>query len=93
MTFREAFITACDLNPNATRGHRRRIERARKADPRRPRTRKRWERMEERVRKRYEEETGKKAGEWGDGQMIDWLITNLPAILKIIMSILMMFGL
>ena len=93
MTFRESFILACDLNPAATRGQKRRIERARKADPRNAKTRKRWQRMEARVAKRYEKETGRKVSDWGDGTIIQWLIDNLPAILQLIMSLLMMFGL
>jgi len=93
MTFREAFLIACDQNPKATVGHKRRIARARKADPRNKRVARRWARMEERAVKRYKAETGQTVTDFGDGQFLQWLIDNLPSILKLMMSILAVFGL
>ena len=93
MTFREAFLVACDQNPKATAGHRRRIARVARTDPRNKRAARRWKRMEERTAKRYKAETGQTVTDFGDGQFLQWLIDNLPTILKLIMSILAVFGL
>jgi len=90
MTFREAFLLACELNPKATKGQKRLLAKARAADPRRPVVRRLWVRMEKAVERRYRKDTGHVAAiDWQ--AIIDWLVANLPAILQIIMAILMLF--
>jgi hypothetical protein len=89
MTFREAFLAACELNPKAMKGRSALLARLRRSDPRCRVTRRLWERMEKKVAARYRKETGQEVGDWRE--ILDWLIENLPAILQIIMTILMLF--
>ena len=89
MTFREAFLLACDLNPTATKGRAKLLARVRRADVRNKRVAARWARLEAKVGARYYKDTGLKVGDWRD--ILDWLVSNLPAILKIILAILLLF--
>jgi hypothetical protein len=89
VTFREAFLTACELNPKAVKGRAKLFARLRAADPRLKPVRNRWARIEKKVAARYRKETGKEVGDWRD--VLDWLIANLPAILQILMTILTLF--
>ncbi|MBU0846687.1 hypothetical protein KKH23_05805 [Patescibacteria group bacterium] len=89
MTFREAFLLACDLHPTATKGRAKLLARVRRADVRNKRVAARWARLEKKIGARYYKETGQKVGDWRD--ILQWLIDNLPAILKIILTILMLF--
>lgn len=90
MTFREAFLTACELNPKAMKGRMKFLTRLRKADPRCRVTRRLWDRMEKKVAARYRKEFPH-AGAIDWGSILNWLITNLPAILQILMAILILF--
>ena len=89
MTFREAFLLACDLHPTATKGRAKLLARVRRADVRNKRVAARWARLEKRIAAKYRKDTGQEVGDWRD--ILDWLVTNLPAILKIILTILMLF--
>ena len=91
MTFREAFLTACDQNKKV-HIRRRLMRRVRSADPDEPRIKRRWARMERRTAARYKADTGRTVTDFGDGQFLDWLIENLPAILELIMKLMAMFG-
>ena len=90
MTFREAFLTACELNPKAMKGQSKLLARLRKTDPRNKVVRNRWARIEKRVAARYRKETGH-VGEIDWGSILDWLIANLPTILQLLMAILTLF--
>ena len=92
MTFREAFLYACDRNPKACRGKAKLIRQAQQADFRNKRVAKRWERMEERMVGQYKDDTGRDVKEFGDGKFLDWLIENLPKLIQILMTILALFG-
>ena len=89
MTFREAFLAACELNPKAMKGQAKLLARLRKADIRLTRVRNRWALIEKRVVARYRKDTGKEVGDWRT--ILDWLVENLPAILQILMAMLMLF--
>jgi len=91
MTFREAFLVACEQNPKALRGNTAMLKRVRNADPRRPIVRALWRRAEKKSVAKYERETGQKVTAF-DGSFLTWLMENLPAILQAIMSILALFG-
>jgi len=90
MTFREAFLLACELHPTATTGQKRLLNRIRQTDPRPAGARRLWARMEKLAERRYRKETGYTGAiDWGS--ILDWLVENLPAILQILMAILMLF--
>lgn len=65
------------------------LGRLRKAGP--VKNRKFWQLFEERVRRRYERDTGEKlpaAVDWAT--IMDWLKTNLPKILKMLVPLLLL---
>jgi hypothetical protein len=88
--FRGAFFWAADQQVGLGKTFRNRIAAAKSADPKKHK--RLWQAMENICIHRYERQTGKKFTTWGDGTILQWLVDNLPAILKIIMSILAMFA-
>lgn len=91
MTFREAFWHAAQQN-RKVRIRRRLLDRIAAADAEEPRFKRLWERMEDKAKARYMEDTGRTVTDFGDGQFLDWLVENLPKILEIVMTILALFG-
>jgi hypothetical protein len=82
MTFRDAILEAAGKT-TLTKRQRAALERA-KAE-RHPRL---WRAFENVVRIRYERDTGKKLPAQFDwSTILDWLITNLPTILPLILTL------
>lgn len=91
MTFREALIQTALNNPKALNARQRKAF-TKLADERKPRFPRLWKAMENIVVHRYEQDTGEKlvgAVDWS--KLITWLTENLPTILKLIASILVLF--
>ena len=88
--FRSAFLYAASVQKNQSAATTKRIAKAAAADPKKHK--RLWKAMENICAHRYERQTGNKIKSFGDGQFLQWLVDNLPTILKLIMSILAMFG-
>lgn len=87
MTFRQAVL---EWRGYASKLDVKKIDKFTEAAARHPRL---WKMAENMVLASYERKTGTKiVGKPDWSTIIDWLITNGPAILKLIMSIIAMFG-
>jgi hypothetical protein len=91
MNFRTAFLAATRQRKDLSPALRAKLDRAAKADP--ARHKRLWMAMEHIVAHRYERETGQKiTANFDWSKLMQWLIDNLPAILKIVASLLALFA-
>lgn len=90
MTFREALIRARNESKSLPASTRAKLTKAVEANP--TKHKRLWKAAENVAIHRYEKQTGKQFTEWGDGTILKWLTDNLPALLKLLMTILAMFA-
>lgn len=87
MTFRDAILDACRAQADSVNADPLLAGVLKTLEDTPPRHKRFWVFLEHAVARHYERETGKRPpADWK--KILDWLIANLPAILKIILALL-----